>query len=68
MYIPSNHNLTDEDFKPPPKDPTRRKTHQEIPRVADRHYEVEDLEHHQVSITKDHIEDAKKYHAIDLKR
>merc|ERR1719272_1363790 len=41
---------------------------EDIPRVADRHFEIEDLEHHEVLITKDHIHDARKYHAIDLKR
>jgi len=68
VFVPTKHNLTDADLKPAPKDPTRRKTHDEIPRVADRHVEVEHLEHHEVLITKDHIEDARKYHALDLKR
>ena len=67
-FVPTKHNLTEHDMKPPPRDVTRRKSHQEIRRVKDEHYEIEDLEHHDIAIDKDHIEEARKYHDLDLRK
>lgn len=62
IFEPTAHNLTAEDLKPKPRDPTRRKSHQEIRRARDHHYTVEELEHHDVLIDKEHIDHARKHH------
>ena len=60
--------MTEEDFKPKPRNVKRRKTHHDIVRAKDHHFTVDELEHHDILIDKEHIEHAKKHHEIDLKK
>jgi hypothetical protein len=68
IHVPTPHNLTDEDFKPKARNVKRRKSHNEILRAKDHHFSVDELEHHDILIDKEHIEHARKQHDIDLKK
>ena len=68
IFVPTKHNLTEEDLKPPPRDTSRRKSHMEIRRVKDEHYEIEELEHNDILIDKEHIDEARKRHEIDFRK
>ena len=61
------HSLTAEDFKAGPKrDPSRIKTKEEIRRVKDEHFSIENLGEEDIHIDRGLMQDAKSSHYSDM--
>ena len=61
------HGLTAEDFKPPIRDVTRKKTHEEIPRVPEHKYIAEHIPEDEHIIDPNHLEEAEADHDIAVR-
>ena len=52
------------DFKPKPKDPTRKKSEHEIPRVPDHEIDEEEIPHEEHNSVDIHVNEAIREHEI----
>ena len=55
----ADHDIRPEEFVPPVRDVTRKKSHDEIPRVASHHYDQEDIPDDEHNLVRAHVENAK---------
>ena len=62
-----DHGLTDEHFKPPIKDVTRHKSHDDVNRVPDDKIHVEIIPDDEHIIISKHISDAEVQHILAIK-
>ena len=63
----ADHNIRLEDVVPPPRDVTRKKTHDEIPRVPNHKYDQEDIPEEEHNLVRAHVDNAKQEHHAAIK-